>query len=1061
MKTHQLALYKKMKRSFVFLGAALLAGQGLNAQKTIVPLECGGAETFEMPKALSCPANSPVYASKYNKQSFYVPTANDPVVTIKYAIHVFNKNDGSGSFPNTPQGINDLTQITGLVNYYSRYSTTRNANYVVSGFVSPYNNDSKVQYELTNIYFYNNTTLNTTENHDLMINAIYAADPARLKEGMPVLISNALIVGGAAAGHYLTANSPDPQNPGTIPLVHTVMLTPGHGLWWCHEHLLHEIGHAVGWGHTYNSETLDPNIPDFLSDVFPQNNPNCAGYPGNSICYEVCQTMGSNNVMSGCNLGASWMSPLQQGRRLRNLHLPANNLRKYVKEMTSSVAGAWNITASETWDFDIQMYQDIIVKPGATLTVKCRIGMAQLGRIVVERGAKLVIDGGEVYAWGRSWDGIHVWGTSNKRQLISGGMAVDHGIVSIINDGTVRDASTAITTIKTDASGNWDWGYTGGIIQCDAAKFINNWRAIQYLSYHNTNSTGTMIIPNVGYIRRSLFETNAVLKTGGYANVFVTNLSTEGVKFYGNTYQNTMNPQPSWDNIGDGFYTIDASYLIDDYSSSPSTFKNLQYGVQIQNGVALSNIAISNNDFINCNRSVYMNNTLNTKITNNTIDVGNGLNNVAYLPYGIYSENSSAYDISNNTIFSTQWTNYNLSLGTGICVNGTNGLNNLIYRNSINMMGAGVTVYGNNQGTNPGDGLKLRCNNFGQGTSGLNYMDMYMANSNSMNGRIDKMQGSTSLGANNAFSHTNNSNLAVRTDYSDNPNLNPGLPGSIQYYYNATAPQLKPLYYNNSMAPFLVNTTFNYETMCPASLTSSVIIGGGLNQRTVSTDEQPLNTLLTSFMANEERGLDQDAIIRLMKADNRVEAKLRLMDAYMAFGKYQEASTLSNEIRNQNKGSLEQYYQFQQKMLTLKSSSQNPYGFKVDAASGEILASPASIRDWIDYGHEEVIDVPNASIIADHGTFTDLVSQQKAGDASRLFPNPSDDKVTIYFSKNAAASTSEITVSDITGKEILKMKTESNASGQLLETQGLAPGVYSISLLQDGKVMETLKFIKQ
>src|SRR6185437_276654 len=538
-------------------------------------------------------------------------------------------------------------------------------------------------------------------------------------------------------------------------------------------------------------------------------------------------TFTSNNVMSG-NADNSWMSPLQQGRRIKNLHL--NPVRIYAQEMTSGYLNPWNITANETWDFDIQMYQDIVVQSGATLTIKCKVAMADAGRIIVQRGAKLVIDGGTVSAWGSNWAGIQVWGTSTQPQTIVGGMSANHGIVQVVNQGTIQDAVNGITTIKYDQSGNIDWGgYTGGIIQCDGANFINNTRAIQYMSYHNANPISHLLMSNVGYVKNSLFQTNSSMKAANFPPLeFVSMWDVQGLQYLGNSYQNTTSPQPSIDKLGIGFYSEDASYTIDRYqvcsvvntvtglcasysANNPSTFTNLQYGVDVNNVSTVISVKVNNNDFVGCNRGVLMNNSNNSTVTNNRIDVGAGQNTANFLPYGIYMQNSTGYNVYNNNITTTQWPDYHSSIATGIWVNSAISTPNLINLNTITKMSAGVGVLGNNYGVNPGDGLQLKCNIFGQGTNGKNYKDMFMAyvSSTWSDGRIGNYQGSLSQGANNIFSHTGG--VITDSDYGDV--VGPAPANSVSYYYNGGNTTVQPLYYDASLHPLLATGAYS-SSLC-------------------------------------------------------------------------------------------------------------------------------------------------------------------------------------------------------------------------------------------------------
>ena len=528
-------------------------------------------------------------------------------------------------------------------------------------------------------------------------------------------------------------------------------------------------------------------------------------YPGPPIEYAT------NNLMGGTR--DAYLSPLQMGKINRALAL--KSIRKYVKEMTSSTSN-WVVISDEVWDFDIQTYQNIFVTNGATLTIKCRVGMANLGTIVVDRGAKLVIDGGEIYAWGSNWDGIGLWGTANKKQTIVSGLSPDHGIVQIINGGTIRDANTGISTIKVDAAGNFDWSYTGGIIQCDGANFINNRRAIAYLSYHNIlSNTMPIVIGNIGYINRSVFETNSVLKDATHPNpdYFITMYDVEGITLYGNTFQNTRSPLPPFDQRGGGLSTINAGFDVERYLSGsvnvPTLFKNLQYGVYASGLTPYLNIKIHDNSFTNCNRAIYMNAINYAVITKNKIDVGDGTNATAFLPYGIYNDHCQGYQIEQNVITTSVPLN---TLCQGVLFNGTGGLTNRLYLNKIDKMNCGATVYGNNRGSAPGEGLLFKCNRFGQ-TTGANAYDISMQWSpDFFYGLIDAYQGTSSQGANNQFSHSC-AGPSDYYDYNNNPATYP-----VNYYYNPDGASLnQPICYSPPLIPLNITTAYS-DNMCASNL---------------------------------------------------------------------------------------------------------------------------------------------------------------------------------------------------------------------------------------------------
>lgn len=144
----------------------------------------------------SCfPFSTPDWINKYSKPSTYVPNANTPVITLKITLHVFTDNFGSGIWENTNSSYNGVPGLYAAMGTLTnggvdRYSVARQSNYFVPNFVSQHIPDTRIQYEITNIYYYHNSSLYTNTNPSLHFSHINTFFPGRLDEGMPILIAN-------------------------------------------------------------------------------------------------------------------------------------------------------------------------------------------------------------------------------------------------------------------------------------------------------------------------------------------------------------------------------------------------------------------------------------------------------------------------------------------------------------------------------------------------------------------------------------------------------------------------------------------------------------------------------------------------------------------------------------------------------------------------------------------------------------------------------------------------------------------------------------------------------
>lgn len=249
--------------------------------------------------------------------------------------------------------------------------------------------------------------------------------------------------------------------------------------------LAHELGHIFGFAHLYGGsgifgidECNIANAENFIFDFFGTTNPPWCETPltGCTVGMAAACTTGvcPNNLMSQSWPGPnnSSITPLQMGRMHRNLMVA--NIAKYAWGYDPV---PYTLAQSETWDFPVKFYQDIVVPAGRTLTVKCELHMVPEASIIVEPGGRLVIDGGVVkhalFA-PDPWQGVQIWGNSLQSQAEgSGGYLLHQGLVEIKNGGRIEGAETGVYLGKpgdpTKAGGVLRMEGTGPII--DPATF--------------------------------------------------------------------------------------------------------------------------------------------------------------------------------------------------------------------------------------------------------------------------------------------------------------------------------------------------------------------------------------------------------------------------------------------------------------------------------------------------------------------------------------------------------------------------------------------------------------
>ncbi len=166
-------------------------------------------------------------------------------------------------------------------------------------------------------------------------------------------------------------------------------------------HIAHELGHNLGLRHPYDSEYCGFNHPDFLFDLFGfEKQEWCENLrPGCDVCYHQggwnCdiddpETTCTNNLMGG-NKNPGSITPLQMGRMNRALAL--KSVRKYSWAYSEN---PYVISTDQKWPFNIKFYQDIRVRKGATLHITGTLEMVPQASVILEPGAKLIVDGGRI-----------------------------------------------------------------------------------------------------------------------------------------------------------------------------------------------------------------------------------------------------------------------------------------------------------------------------------------------------------------------------------------------------------------------------------------------------------------------------------------------------------------------------------------------------------------------------------------------------------------------------------------------------------------------------------------
>ncbi len=559
-----------------------------------------------------------------------------------------------------------------------------------------------------------------------------------------------------------------------------------------------------------------------------------------------------------------------------------------------------NNGATTTWGTD-KFLDHIIITNNSTLVINSHVKFNYNGYVRVDPGSKLIIDRGELYACPTvMWKGVQVYGHNN----ISQNQTSQHGLVNIINNGTIRDALIAIKTIDVTNS-----TLGAGIINAEDANFVNNQIAISMQPYNSLINSPHL---EFSYFRNCKFITNDLYHSSTYNFTEFIYLNTiNKLDIVGCTFDNQtsssipLNTFGAFTNRGIGIMSDLSIYTINYYNNLVSgsctpLFKNLNYGIKASSSDITKFITVKNTTFDNNCQGAYLSTINNASFTDNTFKIpdchdpgllGGSVNGA----YGLYLDNCTGYTVENNNFDKAAFVS---KAAYGLIINNSGPYNNLIYNNTFNnIYYAGTQVQGTNyfsfSVTWPPThkyfegGLRLKCNDYNK-----NYQDIILMHAPLIPftaSTIAKHQGSMSSPANNTFSLDPSINT-----YSDFNSFNQQI---TYYHHSAPSPVIPVNIYNITLHD--VGFPFNKSTEClsiAATGGSTGIGNSGFN-----------SGLLTTQIAQSTVQLNSaNLILNIWRDGGNTEGLYQEIeyayswDTYQLFGDLINASPyLSNDVLQQ------------------------------------------------------------------------------------------------------------------------------------------------------------------
>ncbi|MES2678367.1 MAG: T9SS type A sorting domain-containing protein [Bacteroidota bacterium] len=761
----------------------------------------------------------------------------------------------------------------------------------------------------------------------------------------------------------------------------------------------------------------------------------------------------------------------------------------YNNHLNRNAASDFTVSTSQAWTIDRYFKGNITIKAGATLTLSCQLALTQNARIFVERQAQLIIDGGTITnISGHPWASIHVSGDPGQDQSFNPttGYGTYQGMLRIKNGGTLSKAGTAVANYTVDANNVVQWGSTGGIIIAENANFIDNSRDVEFLAYSP---------PSASYFKNCQFKTIGRIGSSLQPFAHVSFYKVNNVRFMGCNFEYAAGT--TYTAHGMGLWGIDAKYSVDKLCGSagtlcatPSTFKNLDFGIRVLNINPLAVISVNNCSFEgNIYDGMYIHTMEFPVFDQNYFNVPRDVPGNC----GMYLNYCKKYTVK-NSVFEQEGGRY--SMGMFILKSEIGA--HLVYRNSFAGFNTAIAALNNNSGYgNIYNGLKMNCNDF---TPLANQFDIAMyPTSSAITGfnapTVMRKQGetvsptATQLVRNKYGAYCSGSARWFAAGAGTNTLQILHGCNSNSLSAGVTEPNPQPSCSNTIVTATAFPIAFNYTADCLPSLTSS----GG----TFTSSAEKLANLNShiSDLLNEGIGADQfelqatvatklnhyltdslpssmDTVIQILTDNpgNMDDADILLVFAYLSKEDYTSAYTLANAL-NGDRGD------WGELLLKLIELYQEPGGifctdgedvyldFFTDLANNDGKdgqdCAQAFLKVVKGTDYEVFRPYPDAEESERHGQqFATGDSEIKTNSESiKIFPNPAQDVVTIYYNTKEDGQ-AHVEVKDLLGKVIYTNFIYSE-NELIIPLKDYGNGLYIITITRSKVLLHKTKLIKQ
>lgn len=386
--------------------------------------------------------------------------------------------------------------------------------------------------------------------------------------------------------------------------------------------LNHEMGHGLGLNHVFQcGDSECEGIDIFKEQQCNSCHPNikkCGAH--GCVPQNPCQWNSTLNLM---NYGACQcaITPCQAGHMISYILLNKPSFIDNIPICDTNDDEILYSGQNVIWNHKKLISGDIIVNPGAVLTINCDVQIN--GEIVVKRGARLNVYNSTISPLcNDTWLGMSVWGNSSVPHgsvNLSSLQTSDPGYVHLVNASLIKAQGAGIVTTR---RGGYHPDHWGGIIQAEDTKFTDCKKGVAFMKYGHQN---------ISFFKRCVFSSQD--GPGG-----VSLWAVRGIVFD----ECTFNDFNRVDDYGIQSYVSSFSVIND------TRFRDLDFGVDASNPLPIGNLPVTigdqetaPNDFKNCTFGILFRNLLDATATNNYMSTG---------IIGVHCEGAGRYTIERNAL---------------------------------------------------------------------------------------------------------------------------------------------------------------------------------------------------------------------------------------------------------------------------------------------------------------------------------------------------------------------------------------------------------------------------